>query len=165
MNLTTDFHLVRWLRMSGAILPRHYTPSLCGQGQLYLWPRFACQRFPIACSPRPQHVSACRSVSRSVIETSAQVSRATFRRFASACKWLIRSLIIFNCIFGRFRGSRKKRPRTSPCPSVLLPVCMCQFGSYWTDFREVWYRTLSWKSSEKNHEVRPITGRAGPEMG
>jgi len=98
-------------------------------------PRYACQKLPIACSPRPQHDSARRSVSRSAIQTSALVSWATFRRVASAWSWLIRSLIVFNCVFGRVRGSGKKRPRTPSCPCVRLPVRMCQLGSYWTDFR------------------------------
>jgi len=124
-------------------------------------PRCACQKLPIACSPRPQHDSARRSVSRSTIEISALVSWATFRRFASVWSWLIWSLIVFNCVFGRVRGSGKKRPRTSSCPSVR----MCQLGSYWTNFREVWYRSRLWKSFEKIHKVRLITGCAGPEMG
>ena len=44
----------------------------------------------------------------------------------------------------RFRISREKRVLAS-CPSVR----MHQHGSYWTDYLEIWYWKLIWKSVEK----------------
>jgi hypothetical protein len=37
----------------------------------------------------------------------------------------------------------------SVCPSVLPSVRVEQLGSHWTDFREIWYFSIFWKSVKK----------------
>ena len=55
-------------------------------------------------------------------------------------------------ILGAFAKFRKRLLRSfalSACPSVRSYVRMEQLGSHWTDFNDIWYLRIFWKSSEK----------------